>query len=230
MANPKYKFFQEELTADELPRYSNGQVQALHFDTPEIEACVKRIQSELEKRGYKLIRHNGGNGFEYAKPSDCKSAYLGTFLNPFSEDDEVKLYSDKFAISSKYICVQEVSRHNGTAKNASLKIGVRSSNPVEKVDYEEEEFISYRKDLTKHKITCLTCRIKTSGKNPIPYQTLRKIKPTVSEKVLNKILDEAEKILSTAESQDLSFLEQDATKFPKSTEIEWTKWKRNDNK
>lgn len=224
MANPKYKFFQEELTNDELPRFSDGNIATLHFATPEIDACVKRIQAELEKRGYKMLRHHDGNGFSYAKPEDCKSAYIGTFLNPYSDKDDIKLYYDKFAINKKYIWVQEVHRHNGTAKNATLRIGVGSDSPITEVTYKEENFTSFKKDLTKYQFKYLTCH-EESGKAPIPYQTIRKIKPTVSEKVLNKILDEAEKILETAKIDDPTFLEQDATKFPKSTEIEWKKWK-----
>ena len=57
-------------------------------------------------------------------------------------------------------------------------------------------------------------------------EEIRKFKPTVSDKVLKKIVDKAEEVINAVELFDPSVFEVDAKDYHESTEEEWKAWRK----
>ena len=202
---PKYKFFQNELTEEwEFARYSNGKIGRVYFSTPDVKAGMDRIRKELEARGYQLMGE-GRDGYTFSKPEYCKAAYLGTFLNMFTKDDQVPYYYNVFYTSCKFICVYEVYRHNGTAANASIRITVCWQ------DADREPTYMTHKDGLPF----------VSVPNHFQSEEIRKFKPSVSDKVLTKILDKCDEVIGKITLTDPDKWAKDPKDFPKNTEKEY---------
>lgn len=230
MTNPKYKFFRDELSENEVVRYSNGKEVSFEPSTPELKEGVKRIVKELEARGFRRTATSSHNSVSFSKTEFCKSAYVGTFVNPYSFKDKVWYWSDRFAVSQAYIAISEVYRHNGTASNASLSVSVCWQN-AEKPNYvtyetggDEGKMNEYGIEIPRTYDTVYAGGIMVKGKE------VRKFKPTVSDRVLKNILDKAEEILNGVELLDPSVFEVDAKDYHESTEKEWKAWKEETEK
>lgn len=225
MTNPQCKFFYDELNEEEVVRYSNGKEVSFEPSTPELKEGVERIVKELEARGFRRTAHQCQNSVSFSRPEFCKAAYIGTFVNPYSFNDKVWCWRNRFALSQAYITVGEVYRHNGASKNASLSVSVCWSN-AEKPDY-----VTYKNNVDAGKVNDYGVEI------PFTYdavyvrgirlngEEIRKFKPNVSDKVLKNILDKAEEVINTVELFDPSVFEVDAKDYHKSTENEWKAWK-----
>lgn len=205
MSNPKYKFFQSELEDWEISRYNDGSEVRPHFSTPEVEQGINRIRKELEARGYQLMKGGCGSSLSFSKPEYCMAAYLGTFVNRFSLKDPIPLWSNEFAHSYKFICVSEVYRHNGTSSNVSLRLSVcKMDSKVQPRYYKDEDGHEW-------------CG---GGSRMIEGEEIRKFKPSVSDKVLTRILDKADEVIEATVVTDPSIWEKDAKDFHPSTEKE----------
>jgi hypothetical protein len=135
MANPKYKFFRDELTETEVPRYSNGKEIAFTPSTPELKEGAERIIKALEARGFRQMTNADHRSISFSKPEFCKAAYVGTFVNPFSFRDKIWHWSHHFARSQAFINLSEVYKHNGASNNASFRISVNWMNCEKKPEY-----------------------------------------------------------------------------------------------
>lgn len=225
MTNPKCKFFRDELSENDVLHYANGKEVTFEPSTNELKEGVKRIVKELEARGFRRTATSSQYSVSFSKPEFFKSAYVGTFVNPYSFSDKVWCWRNRFALSQAYITVGEVYRHNGTASNASLSVSVCWSN-AEKPDY-----VTYKNNVDAGKVNSYGVEI------PFTYdavyvrgirlngEEIRKFKPNVSDKVLKNILDKAEEVINTVELFDPSAFEVDAKDYHKSTENEWKAWK-----
>ena len=222
--NPQYKFFYDELENDDVLRYANGKEVTFEPSTPELKKGVERIVKELEARGFRRTSSQCQNSVSFSKPEFCKAAYVGTFVNPYSFNDKVWCWRNRFALSQAYITLGEVYRHNGTASNASLSVSVCWSN-AEKPNYVTYEngdagkMNSYGVEIPRTYDTVYAGGAVVKGKE------VRKFKPNVSDKVLKNILDKAEEVINTVELLDPSGFEVDAKDYHESTEKEWREWK-----
>lgn len=213
MTNPKYKFFQDELESWELEKYGDGKYVQPHWSTEELKDCADRIAKELEARGFRLMRVSGF-GYAYAKPEHCKAAYVGTFVNPYTKGNgKVTLYQDQFYITKKYIGIEEVNRHNGTANNATIRISVDWMDSDRTPEYKTYNTSADHTGEDYETVIGLPCMQKS--------KEIRKIRPTISDKVLNKVLDQAETELDNISIHDPSSYEKNAEDYPKSTFKEW---------
>lgn len=225
MDNPKFIFFADECTDQESLEAAdiNSRMYQYRFE-PELLECVKRIVPMLIARGYRILRQSrGAHGILLSKPEFCKAAYIGTFLNTFTYKKPVKWYYNKWTTSEKYIAIGEVGRHNGTVKNSSLRLcvyGHRAAAPKyytsEQNEYDERGRIigKYMNDwVSTNESDALGCQI-------------RKFKPTVSDKVLTKILDAAEAWMDSYTITDPSCFEKDCNDYPKDTTEEYEAYKK----
>lgn len=224
MTNPKYKFFRDELENDDVLRYANGKEVTFEPSTPELKEGVKRIVEGLEARGFRRTAHQCQNSVSFSRPEFCKSAYIGTFVNPYSFNDKVWCWRNRFALSQAYITIGEVYRHNGTASNASLSVSVCWSN-ANKPDYmtykngDAGKVNDYGVEIPFSYDAVYVRGIRLNG------EEIRKFKPTVSDRVLKNILDKAVEVINTVELLDPSIFEVDAKDYHESTEKEWKEWK-----
>lgn len=232
MANPKYKFFRDELTENEVLRYSNGKEVAFEPSTPELKECAERIIKALEARGFRQTAGSGPRSINFSKPEFCKAAYVGTFVNPFSFRDKVWHWTDHFAISQVSIALSEVYKHNGAANNASLRLSVNWSNTTEKPKYVTSQWNGG----TAGKLNDYGVEIPFTyesvivGGTQVKGEEIRKFKPTVSDKVLKNILDKAEEVFNSVELFDPSIFAVDEGDFPESTDEVWKAWKEEEKK
>lgn len=224
MTNPKYKFFYDELENDDVLRYANGKEVSFKPSTPELKEGVERIVKELEVRGFRRTATGSQNSVSFSRPEFCKAAYVGTFVNPYSFNDKVWCWRNRFALSQAYITIGEVYRHNGASKNASLSVSVCWSN-AEKPSYETHKNVDagkvndYGVEIPFTYDAVYVRGIRLNGKE------IRKFKPNVSDRVLKNILDKAEEVINTVELLDPSVFEVDAKDYHESTEKEWKAWK-----
>ena len=226
MTNPKYKFFYDELENDDVLRYDNGKEVTFEPSTPELKKGVERIVKELEARGFHRTSSQCQNSVSFSKPEFCKAAYVGTFVNPYSFNDKVWCWKNRFALSQAYITLGEVYRHNGTASNASLSVSVCWTNA------NRPDYVTYKNGVDAGKVNDYGVEI------PFTYDAvyvggikgngteIRKFKPTVSDKVLKKILDKAEEVINAVVLFDPSEFEVDAKDYHESTEEEWKAWRK----
>jgi hypothetical protein len=232
MANPKHKFFRDELTENEVPRYSNGEEVAFRPSTPELKEGAERIIKALEARGFRQMTGADSRSISFSKPEFCKAAYVGTFVNPFSFRDKVWHWTNHFAISRVSIALSEVYKHNGAANNASLRLSVNWSNTTEKPKY----ITSQWNGGTAGKLNDYGVEIPFTyesvvvGGTQVKGEEIRKFKPTVSDKVLKNILDKAEEVFNGVELFDPSIFAVDEGDFPESTEEAWKAWKEEEKK
>lgn len=223
--NPKYKFFQNELTKNEIPHYDNGKEIAFTPSTPELKECAERIIKALETRGFRRMAGFNHRSVSFSKPENCKAAYVGTFVNPCSFRDKVWNWVNHFAISEVIITLSEVYKHNGAANNASFRLSVNWSETKDKPKYfttewdDENAVNDYGIEIPSTYETVYV------GGRMVKGQEIRKFKPSVSDKVLNNILDKAEEIFNGIEIFDPSVFEVDAKDFHESTHEEWKTWK-----
>lgn len=227
MANPKYKFFRDELTENEVARYSNGKEIVFEPSTPELKEGAERIIKALEARGFRQMKGGNLRSISFSKPEFCKAAYVGTFVNPFSFREKVWNWTNHFAISQAFITISEVYKHNGTSNNASLRISVNWSNTDKKPEYVTSKWNGGNAG----KLNDYGVEIPSTyddvhvGGCMVKGEEIRKFKPTVSDKVLNNILDKAEEVFNGVELFDPSIFEVDAKNFHESTEEAWKAWK-----
>ena len=229
MDNPKYKFFLDEMTEAERPRYSNGEFIKSVWSSKEIEDQVQKIAEELFKRGYRIFGTGDIQHISFSKAEFTSSAYIGTFLNPYSTLDEIFWYSDKFVTSSKGIEIREVFRHNGVNANKSLDLYVfYNSGPID-VKYTEEKTFLDKTIKNKYGIE----RPQTYLYSDIIYKSyccspgkIRRFKPGISDRIMNKMIDKAEEILATYTINDMSKFEQNAADFPKDNTLEYRQYQR----
>lgn len=232
MANPKYKFFRDELTENELPRYSNGKEITFEPSTPELKEGAERIIKALEARGFRQMSGSCHRSISFSKPEFCKAAYVGTFVNPFSFGDKVWHWSDYFAISQVIITLTEVYKHNGASNNASLRLSVNWSETKEKPKYVTSQWNGG----TARKLNAYGVEIPSTyetvhiGGCLVKGEDIRKFKPTISDKVLKNILDKAEEVFNGKEVFDPSIFEVDAKDFHESTHEDWKAWKDEERK
>lgn len=226
MANPKHKFFRDELTENEVPRYSNGKEIAFIPSTPELKEGAERIIKALEARGFRRMTGSNPRSVSFSKPEFCKAAYVGTFVNPFSFSEKVWHWSDHFAISQAYITLTEVYKHNGTANNASFRISVNWSETKEKPEYTTERWNGGTAgQVNKYGVEIpFTYDDVYVGGCLIKGEEIRKFKPSVSDKVLGNILDKAEEFLNGVKLFDPSIFAVDEGDFHESTEEAWRAW------
>jgi hypothetical protein len=229
MANPKYKFFWNELTEEEKPHYSDGSVIKFRGSTPELAEGAKRVAEALEARGYKMTGC-GERSMSFSKPEFCKAAYVGTTVNPFSFSEPVWFYADNFAISRKTISVREVYKHNGAAANANLVIEVNSRNATKAPTWRTSKW-NNGGGKNKYGVDIPTTyeTVDVTG-GDLKGEVIRKFKPTVSDKVLKNILDKAEEVINGIHLTDPSQWEANADDFPKGNEKEYRAWQRANRK
>ena len=225
MNNPKFIFFADECTDQESMEAANinSRMYQCRFQ-PELLECVKRIVPMLIARGYRILRQSkGAYGILLSKPEFCKAAYIGTFLNTFTYKKPVEWYYNKWTTSEKYISIEEVGRHNGTAKNSSLRLcvyGHRAAAPTyytsEQNKYDEKGQIigKYMNDWV------------SINESDALSDQIRKFKPTVSDKVLTKILDAAEVWLNSYTITDPSCFEKNCNDYPKDTTEEYEAFRK----
>lgn len=232
MANPKYKFFRNELTENEVPRYSNGEEIAFEPSTPELKEGAERIIKALEARGFLQMKGGSPHSISFSKPEFCKAAYVGTFVNPFSFRGKVWNWSNRFAISQVMITLSEVYKHNGASNNASFRLSVSWSETKEKPNYVTSKWNGG----TAGKLNDYGVEIPSTydevriGGCLIKGEEIRKFKPTISDKVLKNILDKAEEVFNGVEVFDPIIFEVDAKDFHESTEEAWKAWKEEEKK
>lgn len=227
MQNPKYKFFRHELEDHEVLRYNTGVEIGGNWSTPEIAAEVERITAELEKRGYKRTVCADHSMISFAKPEDYSSAYVGTFVNPFSFKDKIFWYSNIFMTSYKTITIKEVFRSNGTDKNVSIAIGVTFSPGGKSCNYLTSKNNTNPGQLNKYGLLIPETYLWCSGiSSSVTTERIRKFKPSISEKLLIKTIDAAETALQTYEISDMSQFEADCNNFPKDTTKEYWAWRK----
>lgn len=226
MTNPKYKFFRSELADHEILKYSNGREIEPRWSTKELKEGAERVIAELEKRGYKRMRFASNTSISFSKPEFCNSAYVGTFVNSFSYNEKYFHWSDAFATAHKSIELHEVNRGNGTVANASLSISVVCfPGPTEVTYYtnNEREGGKINKYGVERPKTTDWCSMNgRSGTNT----RIRKFRPTVSDNVLNKILNEAEALIDTLEINDMSKFEKDHKDFPLENDKEYWEYRK----
>ena len=217
MTNPKYKFFYDECNEDEFPRWSNGEIITYTPSSPRLKECFERIKAGLLKRGYKEMISAGGKNAYFSKPEYCKAAYIGTTVNPYSFKKEVWEWKNQYVFSKKMIYIEEVFRHNGTSENSTYRITVGSSNcsgaPVWKTERwnlggEKNEF-GVEIPTTYEYVSIPT----PSG----TFKEIRKLKPEVSDKILEKTLDIADEELEKLPMVEVSQYEANAEDFPEAT-------------
>lgn len=232
MANPKHKFFRDELTETEVPRYSNGKEIAFSPSTPELKEGAERIIKALEARGFRQMAFSDHRSISFSKPEFCKAAYVGTFVNPFSFSDKIWHWSDHFAISRAFITLSEVYRCNGTAANASFRISVNRMNANEKPKYVTYQWKGGRSgQINDYGVEIpYTYEAVHIGGSVINGEVIRKFKPTVSDKVLKNILDKAEEVFNGIELFDPSIFAVDEGNFHESTHEAWKAWKAEEKK
>lgn len=227
MTNPQYKFFRDELKETEVVRYSNGKEVSFEPSTPELKEGVERIVKELEARGFRRTSTGSQNSVSFSRPEFCKAAYVGTFVNPYSFNDKVWCWKNRFAVSEACITIREVYRHNGASRNASLSVSVGWVNFDRQPKYTTEKWLGvdagkvndYGVEIPFTYDAVYVGGIKGNG------EEIRKFKPTVSDRVLKNILDKAEEVINTVELFDPSVFEVDAKDYHESTEKEWKAWK-----
>lgn len=233
MANPKYKFFRDELAENEIPRYSNGKEIAFRPSTPELKEGAERIIKALEARGFRRMVGSNSHSISFSKPEYCKAAYVGTFVNPFSFREKVWCWSDYFAISRVIITLSEVFKHNGATNNASLRISVYWSETKEKPKYVTYQWGGTR---TAGQVNDFGVEIPLTydtvliGGGLVKGEEIRKFKPTISDKVLKNILNKAEEVFNGIEVFDPSIFAVDEGDFHVSTEEDWKAWKEEERK
>lgn len=226
MPNPKHKFFRDELTENEVVRYDNGKEVTFEPSTPELKQGAEKIIKELEARGFRRTATSSQYSVSFSKPEFFKSAYIGTFVNPYSFNDKVWCWRNRFALSQAYITIGEVYRHNGTSKNASLSVSVCWSNA------EKPNYVTYKNGVDAGKMNDYGVEIPFTydavyvGGIRVKGEEIRKFKPTVSDKVLKKIVDKAEESINAVELFDPSVFEVDAKDYHESTEEEWKAWRK----
>lgn len=227
MANPKYKFFRNELNENEVFRYSNGEEIAFHPSTPELKEGAERIIKALEARGFLQMSGSSPRSISFSKPEFCKAAYVGTFVNPFSFRDKVWYWSNHFAISRVMITLSEVYKHNGAANNASFRLSVNWSETKEKPEYVTSKWNGGTAGkLNDHGVEIPSTYDAVHVGGCVVYgEQIRKFKPSISDKVLKNILDKAEEVFNGVEVFDPSIFEVDAKDFPETTEEAWRAWK-----
>lgn len=232
MANPKHKFFRDELTETEVPRYSNGKEIAFSPSTPELKEGAERIIKALEARGFRQMAFADHRSISFSKPEFCKAAYVGTFVNPFSFRDKIWHWSDHFAISRAFITISEVYKHNGASNNASLRVSVNWSNCKEKPKYVTSQWRGGTEgQVNKYGVEIpFTYEAVHIGGCVVYGEQIRKFKPTVSDKVLKNILDKAEEVFNGVELFDPSPFAVDEGDFHESTEEAWKAWKDEERK
>jgi hypothetical protein len=232
MANPKHKFFRDELTETEVPRYSNGKEIAFEPSTPELKEGAERIIKALEARGFRRMRGGCPQSVSFSKPERCKAAYVGTFVNPSTFRDKVWHWVDHFAISNAYITLTEVFKHNGTTNNASFRLSVNWSNTTEKPKYETVKWnggTAGQMNAYGAEIPYTYDTIYMKG-HMVNGEVIRKFKPTISDKVVMNILDKAEEVFNGVELFDPSIFEVDAKDYHESTHEAWKAWKEEKRK
>jgi hypothetical protein len=232
MANPKYKFFRDELAESEVPRYSNGKEIAFEPSTPELKEGAERIIKALEARGFRRMVGSNPRSISFSKPEFCMAAYVGTFVNPFSFRDKVWNWSNHFAISRAFITLNEVYKHNGATNNASFRITVNWSNADKKPEYVTFKWnggTAGQKNDYGVEIP-FTYESVLVGGCLVNGEEIRKFKPTVSDKVLQNILDKAEEVFNGVELFDPSVFAVDEGDFHESTEEAWKAWKEEEKK
>lgn len=226
MSNPKHKFFRDELTEKEVTRYDNGKEVTFEPSTPELKEGAEKIIKELEARGFRRTATSSQYSVSFSKPEFFKSAYIGTFVNPYSFNDKVWCWRNRFALSQAYITIGEVYRHNGASKNASLSVSVCWSNA------EKPNYVTYKNGVDAGKMNDYGVEIPFTydavyvGGIKVKGEEIRKFKPTVSDKVLKKILDKAEETINAVVLFDPSVFEVDAKDYHESTEEEWKAWRK----
>ena len=217
MANPKYKFFYDECNEDEFPRWSSGEIITYKPSSKRLEECFERIKAELLKRGYKEMLSGGGKNAYFSKPEYCKAAYIGTTVNPYSFKREVWDWKNQYVFSKKMIYIEEVFRHNGTNENSTYRISVGSSNCISAPTWKTER---WRQGGVPNQfgVEMPTTYEYVSVPQPsFMFKEIRKLKPEVSDKVLNKTLDIAEEELANLPMVEVSQYEANADDFPEAT-------------
>ena len=227
MNNPTYKFFQDELSHEEITRYSNGNPIEFNPSTPELKAGAERIIRELEARGYRRMRNASQNTVSFSKPEYCMATYVGTTVNPFSFTYKIWCWTNKFAISRKFIDIHEVYRGNGTANNATFRLSVCSSNCDKAPEWHTTTWHNGGKlnqfgvEIPKeYDFVSLAGTI-------IKGTEIRKFRPDVSDKVLKNILDKAEEEINKIELFNPACWEADCNDYPADTTKEhWEERKK----
>ena len=228
MTNPKYNFFYDELKETEVVRYDNGKEVTFEPSTPELKEGAEKIIKELEARGFRRTATSSQYSVSFSKPEFFKSAYVGTFVNPYSFSDKVWCWRNRFADSWACITLREVYKHNGASKNASLSVSVEWVNSDSQPKYTTEKWRGGDEGKMNDygvKIPFTYDAVYVGGIR-MKGEEIRKFKPTVSDKVLKKIVDKAEDVINTVELFDPSIFEVDAKDYHESTEEEWKAWRK----
>jgi len=217
------KMFQDEFTEIDAPRYSNGNIIKSSWSTPEIAEQVKRITDELFKRGYRVFRNGSHGKISFSKSEFVSTAYLGTFVNPYSFRDPILLWKDHFAECYKSICITEVFRHNGTDANSSLRIDVLYHPGPTNVSYRMEMTKNYQKVNDYGVEIPESYEILTATSGAVKCAFIKKIKIGISDRVMIKMLDKAEEEIAKFEIEDMSKYAKDGDQYPADNSIEFSK-------
>lgn len=226
MNNPTYKFFQDELTNEEIARYSNGNPIEFNPSTPELKAGADRIIRELEARGYRRMRSASSDSVAFSKSEYCMAAYVGTTVNPFSFSEKIWCWTNNFAISRKFINIHEVYRGNGTKNNATFRLSVCCSNCDKAPEWHTTKWHNGGKlNQFGIEIPREYDFVSLSGTR-IVCEEVRKFKPDISDKVLMRILDKADEIIQNKSLFNPECWEADSNNFPKDNLIEYREYQK----
>lgn len=229
MNNPTYKFFYNELESHEIPRYSNGNPIVFDPSTAELKAGATRIIKALEARGYRAMVTQQFNTAYFSKPEYCFAAYVGTTVNQFSFNHKIWHWSNQFAISSKRIVIHEVYRGNGTSTNATFRLSVMYSNADTKPIWRTMKHHPI-KPVNDFGITVpTTVDYVTVGGKSANCIEIRKFKPDVSDKVLERILDKAQETIDSIELFNPICYEADCSAYPRDNSKEYWEYRRSLN-
>jgi len=179
-----------------------------NWSSEEIKETIDQIDAKLIALGFERVSGGRYNTRGYAKRSYDKSKYIGTFYNSFSKRDEVPLWSDHYISAYKYLTVSEVYRHNGTNTNASIRISVISTPK-----YQAPE---YYKDKEGNDWVSTGCILNS--------ERISKFKPSVSEKVLTKRVEEAVAKIESIVLEDYSQYEKNRADYHEDTTKAHWKW------
>lgn len=145
----------------------------IKWSSPEIAECMKKITEKLENHGFILLIDSYGyqlRNAKFAKEGDYKEWIIGSFLNAYSKKEEsIKMRE------VKSIHFGEVYKHNGAKANASIDCYV-IYNGEEKPP--EWYYIKPGGWFPRKKTECKQIDI-------------RRFKPSISDKLMDKMIAEA---------------------------------------
>jgi len=181
------------------------------WSTKEIEAKVEEIATKLSSLGFELVpcEYYGVGNATFRRKGDEKLFYQGTYLNLFTKNETPQLWLDSNMIEHKSIHLHEVYRHNGTLDNASIDLTVGYSGCANAPTFHTYTYANGESETKR------TWNLTSKS------EKCRRFKPTLSEKLTDKMIAQAVEKYEAIELKDWSAYELNRADFHKSTEVEF---------